>query len=136
MTTRTLLLTAAAMVSLGVLSGCTGSGTQEQAASGPADPTQITDVVRKYFDAYNSGDVDGLNATSCSSAQREHTAVPSAESVLASVDEPIVEGDSARVPVELTLVMDGFDPTPSRTQIFLVAEGGRWGVCMFERPAN
>lgn len=135
MTRRKVLLAAAIVGLLGVLSGCTDSA-RENTAPDPADPSRITDVVREYFDAYNAGDVAGLNATSCSAAQREQADVPPGRSQLTDVDDPIVEGWAARVPVELTIFLDGFDPTPSRTQILLVDEDGRWGVCMLERPVN
>jgi hypothetical protein len=50
------------VASIGILSGC---GAQASAPAQPPDPSTITSVVRQYFDAYNAGDVDGLNAASC-----------------------------------------------------------------------
>ncbi|TSD47472.1 hypothetical protein FFI94_015840 [Rhodococcus sp. KBS0724] len=132
---RKLVLTAVAIVLLGGLWGCANDRDQP-ASSGPADAADIADTVRRYFDAYNAGDVAGLNATSCSAAQHDSATVPPSKTILTAVEEPIIEGDSARVPVEITVQFDGAAPTPSRTQISLVAEDGHWGVCMFERRSE
>jgi hypothetical protein len=129
---RKLVLPAVAIVLLGGLLGCANDRDQPT-SSEPADPTDIANTVRLYFDAYNAGDVAGLNSTSCSAAQSQSATVPPSKTILTAVDEPIVKGDSARVPVEITVQFDGDAATPSRTQISLVAEDGRWGVCMFER---
>lgn len=129
------MLTTVSIVLLGGLFGCANNRDQPT-SPGPADPTDIADTVRQYFDAYNAGDVAALNTTSCSAAQRESATVPPSKTILTAVEDPIVEGASALVPVEVTVQSDGTAPTPSQTQISLVAEDGRWGVCMFERPSE
>ncbi|MDV8070792.1 hypothetical protein R4P64_30155 [Rhodococcus sp. IEGM 1366] len=132
---RKLVLTTVSIVLLGGLFGCANDRDQPT-SSKPADPTDIADTVRLHFDAYNAGDVAGLNTTSCSAAQRESATVPPSKTILTAAEDPIVEGASALVPVEVTVQSDGAASTPSQTQISLVAEDGRWGVCMFERPSE
>lgn len=125
---------AVAIVSPG-FSGCDNDRDQPTPPK-PADPTDIANTIRQYFDAYNAGDVAALNATSCTAAQRESATVPPSKTILTAVEDPIVEGTSVLVPVEVTVQSDGAAPTPSQTQISLVAEDGLWGVCMFERPSE
>lgn len=92
----------------------------------------IPDTVRRYFDAYNAGDVDELNATSCSSAQREVAVPPPVESVVDEIGVPTVTGDVATVPATLAI---GTGP-PSTVTIALVREDEMWTFCMSERPSG
>ncbi|WP_328812457.1 hypothetical protein [Rhodococcus sp. NBC_00297] len=59
------------------MTGCT---THDLAETSPAqtqqDRTAITETMRKYFDAYNTGDVAELNKNSCVAAQRTDATHP------------------------------------------------------------
>lgn len=123
--------------------GCaTGSSTDAAASVQQQSTTAdtIKDTVHRYFAAYNAGDVDGLNNTACSSAQRTEAPAPTFVTVIHDIGEPIVTDDTATVPVTMSV-----DPgtgaeadtgsITSRPSIFLTNEAGHWGVCMFERPA-
>lgn len=130
---RVSLIAVCAAASFGI-AGCaeevpTATSSPERIA---AEIEAIPDTVRRYFDAYSAGDVDELNALSCSSAQREVAVPPPLESVVDDIGAPTVTGDVATVPVTMAI---GTGP-PSTVNIALVHENGMWTFCMSERPSG
>ncbi|WP_338888715.1 hypothetical protein [Rhodococcus sovatensis] len=130
---RVLLIAVCAAASFGIV-GCaenvpTATSSPERIA---AEIEAIPDTVRRYFDAYNAGDVDELNATSCSSAQREVAVPPTLETVVDDIGVPTVTGDVATVPVTMAI---GTGPLSTVT-LSLVREDGMWTFCMSEHPSD
>lgn len=137
--------TAGGVVGLGfvvcaLVPGCTTDSSTDAAASSQQESTTvdaIKDTVRRYFDAYNAGDVDGLNDTACSSAQRTEAAAPPLATVVHDIGDPTVTDDTATVPVTMSIDSGAETETVmSRPSIFLTNDAGHWGVCMFERPSS
>lgn len=132
------VLAALAALSVGV-SACTTNGpaeaTPERAAE---DQTAAAETVRRYFDAYNAGDVQALNENSCAATQRTEATPPPYPTIVRIVGTPVITGDSASVPVSMSISTDKFSPpSPSSTVTLpLVRDGGRWTFCLVERPAN
>lgn len=127
-----------------LLPGCATESSTDAAASMQQQSTTadaIKDTVHRYFAAYNDGDVDGLNNTACSSAQRTEATAPTFVTVVHDVGEPTATDDTVTVPVTMS-VDSGIGAEAdtgsirSRSTIFLTNEAGHWGVCMFERPAS
>ncbi|MDQ1178682.1 hypothetical protein [Rhodococcus sp. SORGH_AS_0301] len=105
----------------------------EQAA---ADRVAAAETVRRYFDAYNAGDVQALNENSCQAAQRTDASPPTFPTIVHDTGVPTITADSASVPVSMSIDGGATPSEPRTVTIPLVRDGGRWVFCMLERPTN
>lgn len=116
---------------------CTGETARAPDAGSAADnQAEIVDVLRRYLDAYNAGDVRTMNDTACAAAQRGEAAPPLLPTVVHQIGVADIAGDSATVPVSLSIETRGQPSPPASVNIGVVKEDGMWKFCMMERPTT
>ncbi|MFC7962414.1 hypothetical protein [Rhodococcoides kroppenstedtii] len=115
--------------------GCAGGTARAPGAGSAADnQAEIVDVLRRYLNAYNAGDVRRMNDTACAAAQRGAAAPPLLPTVVHKIGVADIAGDSATVPVSLSIETRGLPSLPASVNIGVVKEDGMWRFCMMERP--
>ncbi|MBM7415526.1 MULTISPECIES: hypothetical protein [Nocardiaceae] len=137
-TRRSRHLLVALALSVGLI-GCATSGPAETSPEQTAEDraaAAAAETVRRYFDAYNAGDVQTLNENSCAAAQRSDATPPPYPTIVRDIGTPVITGDSASVPVTMSINTDDSSSPSSTVTVPLVRDGGRWTFCVVERTSN